>query len=314
MQQQRMATIWVVALLMIGLMVGAAYAHGGITVDGDGSDWANLGNGNCPVAPGVNSGVVLTVTDSDCGLADAGTEYVWTDAVGDERTDFSTPDTRVDITELRINGDENNLYFLIRMNNIDQGTGNGAPQVQIAIDTDKIAGSGTEWLGGNSDTQVDNSARWEHLVLTRFGSSNANVMIWDSGFANQRFVGAEANSTINNVVEISIPWTELGALTPGGTAHFTVAAFRSNTSDDTWDIGGNSDALDAITTTGPNTWDEVSDQVVNYSIDLSFQDPSAISLQALSAGSQGQLQFLMIVALLGVMVTVSWLMWQRRVA
>jgi hypothetical protein len=56
-------------------------------------------------------------------------------------------DTRVDLEEFRITGNASNIYFLTCMTDIDQATGDGAPQVQVAIDVDRD-GSGTQWLGG----------------------------------------------------------------------------------------------------------------------------------------------------------------------
>ena len=38
-------------------------------------------------------------------------EYVWLDAEGDERTDFATPDGRVDMVEVRTTSDGFFLYF-----------------------------------------------------------------------------------------------------------------------------------------------------------------------------------------------------------
>jgi hypothetical protein len=85
-----------------------------ITVDGDASDWLLEAPLN------VNNGHIAR----DAALRG---EYIWTDAEGDERTDFGAPDSRVDITELRVTADAANIYFMIRMANIDAEYGDGAP-------------------------------------------------------------------------------------------------------------------------------------------------------------------------------------------
>ncbi len=205
-------------------------------------------------------------------------EYIWNDAWGDERTDFDDPDTRVDLTEFRVTADGTNLYFMAVMSDINQATGNGAPQVQIAIDVDLVNASGEIWLGGNSDTQVDPDAAWEYLLITRFGSGNSDVIVWQNGFSTQIFTGTESISTTTEIIEFSIPWTALEMSEPPTLPlRFTLATFRANTSDETWDTGsGTSDALDALTNYGDpglvdNTWAEVSDQVINYHFDLFFQ-------------------------------------------
>ena len=57
----------------------------------------------------------------------------------------------------------------------------------------------------------------------------------------------------------------------------TVASFRANDVDDTWDVGGGgtSDALDVVTLYGDpglvgNTFDEVGDGIVDHSFTVSF--------------------------------------------
>ncbi|MBK8267065.1 MAG: hypothetical protein IPK83_01660, partial [Planctomycetes bacterium] len=206
-------------------------------------------------------------------------QYIWRDRQADERTDFSNPDAQQDLLEFRVTGDSSNIYFYARMRDLVSSSGFGATGIQIAIDTDRSAGSGTEFFGGFADTTVNDSARWERLLITRLGSGNSNLIVWDTGFTNQRFVGVTAVSDVNEVIEISLPWSELGLAGPPATAlRFTVANFSSETNDDTRDLGGSgiSNALDCITNFGnpgtfSNTWDEVSDGRVDYFFDVYFE-------------------------------------------
>ena len=194
------------------------------------------------------------------------------------RTDFSAPDARVDLVEFRVTADQSNLYFMARMTDIDQSEGDGAPQIQVAIDLDRSPGAGTEWLGGNSDTQVDPNAEWEYLAITRFGSNNPDVILWKDGWIGPVHTGIEAISTTTETIEFAVPWNDMEVQTFPRWVRFTVATFRANQSDDTWDIGGGtiSNALDAVTNYGDpgitdNTWMEVSDGIVNYFFDVWFE-------------------------------------------
>jgi uncharacterized repeat protein (TIGR01451 family) len=167
------------------------------------------------------------------------------------------------------------------MRDIDQATGNGAPMVQIAVDTDRVSGSGEVWFGGFADTRVNSSAAWERLITTRFGSGNSNLRVWDTGW-NASYVGTAVISDAAETIEGAIPWSALGLSAPPTLPlRFTVATFRANISDNTWDIGGSgtSNALDAVTNYGSpapatrlqNTWAEVSDGVVDYYFDVWFE-------------------------------------------
>jgi len=237
-----------VPILGILSTVPSAKAHT-ITVDGDPSDWTGVP----PLA--------LNYTRSNF-------EWIWTDPQGDERTDFASPDNRVDLTEFRITADENYVYFMAEMRDIDLATGNGAPMVQVSVDNDRISGSGESWLGGLADTQVDINAEWERLIKTRFGSGSGVVAVYDTGWVDIATAqDIESISTINDVIEFRVGWNTLG-VSPPAPLRFTVSTYRATLGDDTWDIGGVSDALDVITTVAGNTWNEVSDGVINYYFDI----------------------------------------------
>jgi len=130
-----------------------------ITVDGSAAEWTGT-------APAVANTSVYSA--GTAGSPIGYNEWIWTDANDDERTNFGS-DAQVNLLEARVTGDNSNIYFLFRMEDIDNAEGNGAPQVQISVDKD-MDGTGTDWLANNADTQAPSTALWEHLIYTSFGS------------------------------------------------------------------------------------------------------------------------------------------------
>ncbi len=247
-------------LLGLTLFGGMSQAHP-IVVDGQAADW-------WAPTPGADNTGELFRNSAGEG------EYVWKDQAGDERTNFASPDTLIDLTEVRITADVVNLYILVKVGNlVDTAYGTGFPQFQFALDT--APDSEASWFGSNSYTRVANEAAWEHLLITQLGSGTPGVLIWEKGFSSSSTAGAVAANPLETAVEISVPWTAIGGL-PTGPIRFTIASFRSNASDDAWHIDGFSDALDALTNYGTvhtgnhNTWEEVGDTTVNYSFELWF--------------------------------------------
>jgi hypothetical protein len=205
-------------------------------------------------------------------------EFVWRDAAGDERTDFSSPDPQADIREFRITADPTALYLCVKLEDVTTVTGNGAPMVQVAIDLDRVSGSGQSFLGGSADTQVGSEARWEFLVTTCFGSGS-DPLVRDPSFTPVG-TGTAAISSGTDAIEIRVPWVRLGLPGPPAQAlRFTVAVFRSDVADQAWEVGDAviSDALDAVTnymdprtSSYPNTWLDLQDGVLDYACDLWF--------------------------------------------
>jgi hypothetical protein len=248
-----------------------------ITVDGNPNDWIfgflpyNLNTGHVMRAPG----------------SPAKGEYAWkdnapghTDGSADERTDFVTgQDTRVDLEQFRVTGDATNIYFLACMTDIPSGatSGAGAPQVQVAVDTNQD-GSGATIFMGNANTDTHPNAGWETLLMTRFGSGNSNVRTWATPAGTPTDTGSAAISDVYDCIEFSVPWVQFGlaGVPTSKPLRLTVAIFRADASDNTQGIAGSSDALDAVTNYGTpcdtsNTLAEVSDGVVDYHFDLYFQ-------------------------------------------
>jgi hypothetical protein len=245
-----------------------------ITVDGNYSDW------NYTSLPyNINTGHVARDTGSP-----APGEYGWQDSAADERADFGGggPDTRVDLSQFRVTGDASNIYFLACMTDIPSGatSGAGAPQVQVAVDTNQDSSGATIFMG-NADTSTHANAGWETLLMTRFGSGNSNVRTWAAPAGTPTDTGAAAISDIYDCIEFSVPWVQFGlsGVPTGKPLRLTVAIFRADANDDTWDISGSSDALDAVTNYGipcdqSNTLAEVSDGVLDYHFQVYFEPGS----------------------------------------
>ncbi|MBK8940471.1 MAG: hypothetical protein IPM79_23370 [Polyangiaceae bacterium] len=239
-----------------------ALAHP-ITVDGDPTDWMSRSpNGD-------NLGMV--VRD-----AQGRGEVIWRDTLADTRTDISTPEVVADIAAFQVTGDANGVAFLLRR---PPGVSlAGAPiQVQIAVDLDRVDGSGQQFMAGFADTQVGSGARWERLVQTLFGSGGTATVL-DTAFSSVAMVSAVQGAAGD--VEIFVPWTALGLNgPPSSPIRFTVATFRAQVNDLTIDVGGAmfSNALDVVSDYGdprasmhPNTFQDVQDLIVDYSFDVHF--------------------------------------------
>jgi MYXO-CTERM domain-containing protein len=253
-------------LLLAGTALAAplsAAAHP-VTVDGNGVEWL------ARTANAANLGLVAR------DAAGQG-EYIWRDALADTRTDISTPEVVADIAAFQVTGDATGVAFLLR-----RAPGvvlAGAPiQVQIAVDTDRVDGSGQEFFAEFGDTKVASGARWERLVETLFGSGGTAKVI-DTNFNQVAMVSAMQGA--GGDVEIFVPWSALGFMAPPATPlRFTVATFRCQMNSDlTVEIGGPdfSNALDAVTDYGdpaaamyPNTFQEVQDLIVDDWFDLHF--------------------------------------------
>ncbi|MFZ5441285.1 MAG: hypothetical protein ACOZQL_14855, partial [Myxococcota bacterium] len=239
-----------------------ALAHP-VTVDGSPAEWS----ARTPNADNLG----LVVRD-----ANGRGEWVWRDALADTRTDLSMPEVVADIASFQVTGDATGVFFLLRRT--PGASLSGAPiQVQIAVDLDRVPGSGQSYLAGFSDTQVADGARWERLVQTLFGSGGT-AQVFDAAFTQVAAVPAAVGAAGD--VELFVPWSALGLSAPPTTPlRLSIATFRAQTNDLTIDLGGAmiSNALDVVSTYGdpraamnPNTWTEVQDQVLDASFDVWF--------------------------------------------
>ncbi len=254
---RRIVLLGVLAALGVGISAYVASAHT-ITVDGSSADWLSR-------QPAQDNTAIVARSSSDQG------EYIWRDASGDE---VGSPDPSVDLRQVRYTATATALNVLVKLG-ATSSTGAGAQQVQIAIDENRVPGSGTAAFVGNADTSVANTARWEKLIQTRFGSGNTNLAVYTSGNATPLFTGSAAQGAVDGSIELSVPWADLGLSGPPSTPlRFTVASFKANADDTTQDIAG-SNARDVVTDYGApgtthTTTDETGDGTVDYFADVWF--------------------------------------------
>ncbi len=259
-----------VALLALSLWLSAASsdAHP-VTVDGSPREWFTR------EANGDNLGLVARDAS---GLG----EFVWRDAAGDTRTDVDYPETIADLTRVRVTGNATGLCFLFTLADALATVGVNPVQIQVAIDVDRVVGSGQTYFAGFADTSVAPAATWEYLVQTQF-SVGSEALVYDRSFAT---VGAPltvgAVSGTGTVVEFVVPWSRLGLAAPPTTAiRLTIATFRERAGGFTVDLGGPSvpNALDVLSDHGapsvtgphPNTYAEfiaAGDLTVDDSVDV----------------------------------------------
>ncbi|MEM1635153.1 MAG: hypothetical protein QW545_03000 [Thermosphaera sp.] len=262
-----------------------------INIDGDPSDWGDF---TCPDLPVDNAyGVYYYSTVG--GVP----QWIWCDAGGDERTDFSSPDKRVDLLQFRVTGDSEFLYLLFILNDTSGFSigDNGATFIALAINRNGSTG-GTEFFAGNSETRVASDAAWDYQVVvnladSRYSGQGKTALTeglqsnwggifylvdkdWSFITGERALMGVDLS---RNSIEVRIPWGLIGGVPSGGVFFLRLSLITARgwsnydgNGGGTWDIGGDniSDALDAMTTAGPNTWDEVGDGVVDYFADVYF--------------------------------------------
>ncbi len=226
-------------------------------VDGDFSDWNT------------------TSPSSDNSFLYVGGEFVWRDAGGDEVTYFYSPDTSVDMLEFRLTSDENYMYILLKFNNLTVVEGDGAPLIEIAIDYN--SSTGEDDLACFIDYKVNPVHAWDRLIVTSFGSRHDidgdgryELFVYDYNWYTQGGIGDDAVISIeNNVVEIRVSWRTLGIDDPRNmTLYIVVVTAHTTPEDFAWDIPGEPDVLDTVSTS--STSDEVSDGVQDYVLEVMF--------------------------------------------
>ena len=189
-----------ILLLALGLTPLTAHAHG-VTVDGNPADWLAK-----PPTTGYDPG---------------SGEWMWR---------ASSPGDA--IQEMRVTGDASYLYLLVRLGELHATTGDGAPLVQIAVDTDRQPNSGASVFAGLTSTRLMPSvATWERLIRTSFGKNQARPAVLDTNFND---VGSEDNLAIlsptHKTIEMRVRWSDLG-VRPPAVVRFTVAAFTADRRD-----------------------------------------------------------------------------------
>ncbi|HEX8680960.1 MAG TPA: CSLREA domain-containing protein, partial [Ardenticatenaceae bacterium] len=256
-----------VATLLL-LAVGSGSAHSLTAVDGNDSDWlAGFGAAGCPSLPGANSASLYS-TSNGCTLPGGakGTEYIWTDTLGDQRTDHWSGTGNLDLTQFRMTATETHLNFLLRFSDI---TNCNAQYIAIAVNSGT---GGTNFFPDNAETNLP--FEYERVVevntnATGYWTNNTTFTSAGSSFCNDTA----------NLWEIQMPLSGLGLSYPfaSGQYDFAAAIFCRDTGGTICEAGG-SDAMDAITTVGGNTFNEVGDGTLNYSFTTALNDPVDVQI------------------------------------
>src|SRR5690349_4691297 len=119
------------AFASLGLALPATGSAHTVAADGASLEWSTR------TTPADNMGIIAR-TATGAG------EYIFIDALGDQRTDLGAS-TEQDIRRFAVTADADSISFLIRSAGFDPTS---VPQVQIALDLDRVAGSGQTFLGG----------------------------------------------------------------------------------------------------------------------------------------------------------------------
>lgn len=193
---------WLVFILVFVTALAAplAYAHS-VAVDGDAGDWT----GRFPPGGGY---------DAEIG------EWGW-------RSTDPSP-----LQEFRVTADERYVYFLVQLAEVKTGRGEGAPLLQIAVDTDRQPASGqTVFYGFSGSRLADGPHRWERLIRTSFGSGRFSPAVLDANFTD---LSTSEDLAIlmpqRGTVEMRVRWAALG-VTPPATLRFTTALFTADARD-----------------------------------------------------------------------------------
>ncbi|HIE10382.1 MAG TPA: hypothetical protein EYP62_02085, partial [Kiritimatiellae bacterium] len=249
-----------------------------IVIDGETNDW--LGT-----PPAVD----------ECSTISSN-EFIWRDRKWEQRTVPGTNDVNNDLWELRIYADSNDVYFLVRMQNIFDFA---HPYLAIGVDVDQDpADTNMNWIADDADTTLGdgyftngNAAMHypeRQIIVHNIDGTGQRIELYadDGSSWYAPPTGAETAtvwSLDNDVMEFKIPRADL-LLTGDVTARFTVATFQNaqiyaNDGDSTTNYDG-SDALDTISIypyginaggLDLNAWDqEISDGDIDFYFDVYF--------------------------------------------
>ncbi|MEM3341095.1 MAG: lamin tail domain-containing protein, partial [Thermoplasmata archaeon] len=234
--------------------------HGGITIDGNPSDWY--------LSP-------LPSSDNTWGVGNG--EWLWSDKNSDVRTDGEDPDSNYEMLGMAICADNDNIYFLLAFEDI---TDAGLPYVAIGIDTDRIYGSGQWWFpdyantGVSTGTQEDSGpgsgrtgpANWEKMIVVNLQKTGYYDKDWTWNPRGESYI-----NTTTDMIEISMPLSNLEITLPTILRVSAIICMHDGAGG-VKEIGGAtvSNALDALTKREVfNTWDDVqTDQDVDYYCDV----------------------------------------------
>ena len=219
-------------------------------IDGNTNDWI---------------GIAPTVFES---ATISSNEYIWIDRAEDERHDAVFSTNNNDIIDFRVAADPTNVYFLVKMRDIDNFA---HPYIAIGVDVDQDpSDTDMNYLGDNSQGSngfMGLGSEYYTNGNSRMHYPERNIIVHNINGTGQRIelhaddgvdwyvpptTGSTNTkwSTTHNVLEFGIARADL-LLTGIKTARFTVASFQNNEAGFANDIDTSSnyfsgDALDSI--------------------------------------------------------------------
>lgn len=196
------------ALALTMLNIALVFAHG-VAVDGDPGDWSGV----APPGGGYDA---------------AAGEWLW------RATGPAAP-----IQEFRVTADTTYIYFLVRLATVEASRGDGAPLLQIAVDTDLKPLSGQTVFVGFSGTRLTPGvADWERLIRTSFGAGRTTLAVLDTDLADRASNADFAIlATGPKTVEMRVRWEVLG-VKPATRLRLAVALFQADGRDNVRPEGG----------------------------------------------------------------------------
>lgn len=257
-------------MLLSLLVASAVSAHPVSVTDGYRGDWFAA----TPSAK--NIGVVARDATSRG-------EVIWSDPKGDQLQvpGFSSAITReADLEQFNITADATNIYFLAKMEYIQNLNLARVPEVMISIDTDRVSGSGSVQLPASSGISVTTDAAWEYVIQTKFTKTTptATPTLWKP--ASSACSGCLAQLVPSNTpnpgsfIELAVPWSNFtgGKPAPQTAWRFTVSVYYDNYAKP--DATKSSAVIDAVS--AKTTADEVADGKLDNYIDANFEDTGEV--------------------------------------
>lgn len=234
---------------------GAAHT---ISLDGSATEWFAV------TAPAAGFGRVARRPDG------AG-EYAWSDPAGDQRAAW--PSRPHDLTEFRVTGDRDHLYFMARLGGPVATAGDSVPQLQVSIETASPLPVAALALADPEGFPA--AGAHARLVRTRFASGRPPVVL--DGAGAEAGAGVAALSA-DGVLEVAVPWSALGLrFAPADPLRLAVALFLTGAGDAPLDPGDGlaSRAADVVTQNGGpgapgSTAAELADGGLDYGVPLWF--------------------------------------------
>jgi len=216
-------------------------------------------------------------------------EFIWFDAINDTRTlPIYRPD--IDLTEIRVSGDDNHLYILVRVADLGVIGNTSQPTLllSIPIDVDLNHQNGNVTTI-DSNTNVSKYGPWDYQIVVDLTNPNvtANKVIYGDGISvkdngspldildpNYNDVSTNNSFFVANPgaesIEIAIAWSDLGIANLWNISNirlYTLSFIGNGYGVPITSLSG-SQAIDVLSNTNTDT--EVSDQIVDFWVDIGF--------------------------------------------